>query len=179
MARRTVTIALLVLGVVVLAVVVARVIDEAGGDDGDATSAPLTVSLSRATPAEAPFGGLTEVRAAIGDGRCLRLAVADSQSERVAGLRGNTADLGPYDGMLFVFAMPTGSAFTMSGVADPLDIAFFDVRGERTSTRAMNPCPEKAENECPIYASDRPFVYAVETPKGQLPSGAITACSAS
>ena len=79
--------------------------------------------------------------------------------------------------MLFVFQGPTDAAFTMSGVTDPLDIAFFDSDGARNSTRAMKPCPEKAENECPIYRADGPFVYAVETLKGQLPAGPITACS--
>ncbi len=133
--------------------------------------------LRRAVPAVAPFEGLSEVKAAIGHDRCLRLVVADSEDERVAGLRDNTSDLGPYDGMLFVFQGPTESRFTMAGVDDPLDIGFFDEDGNRNATRAMKPCPEKAENACPVYAADGQYAFAVETKKGQLPSGPITACT--
>jgi uncharacterized membrane protein (UPF0127 family) len=81
--------------------------------------------------------------------------------------------------MLFVFQGPTDVGFTMSGVTDPLDIAFFEQDGARNSTRAMPPCPDKAQNECPVYRADGPFVFALETKSGQLPSGPITACSPS
>jgi hypothetical protein len=43
----------------------------------------------------------------------------------------------------------------------------------------MKPCPEKAENACPVYAADGAYVFAVETKPGQLPSGAISACTPS
>jgi uncharacterized membrane protein (UPF0127 family) len=177
MSRRPVVIALLVLGVIVLSVVVVKVLDEFGDPAPDAGSIPLTSVLQSAVPAKAPFVGLSEVHAAIGHDRCLRLVVADSVDERVAGLRANTSDLGPYDGMLFVFPGPTDTHFTMSGVADPLDIAFFEQQGARNSTRAMKPCPEKAESQCPVYGADGTYSFAVETKKGELPSGPISACS--
>jgi uncharacterized membrane protein (UPF0127 family) len=177
--RRPIVIALLVLGAIVLSVVVVKVIDEVGDPDPHAGGIPLTAVLPRSVPAQAPFEGLSEVKAAIGYDRCMRLVVADTEQEREAGLRGNSADLGPYDGMLFVFQGPTDVGFTMSGVTDPLDIAFFDQDGSRNSTRAMPPCPDKAETECPVYRADGPFVFAVETKAGQLPSGPITACSPS
>jgi uncharacterized membrane protein (UPF0127 family) len=176
MSRRPIVIALLVLGAIVLSVVVVKVLDEVGDPAPHAGGIPLTAVLPRSMPAKAPFDGLSEVNAAIGYDHCLRLVVADSQEERVAGLRDHTADLGPYDGMLFVFQGPSESAFTMSGVTDPLDIAFFDQDGARNSTRAMQPCPEKAETECPVYRADGPYLFAVETKAGQLPSGPITAC---
>src|SRR5689334_18195807 len=179
MSRRPVVITLIVLGVIALSVVVVKVLDEVGDPTPHAGGIPLTAVLPRSRPAVAPFRGLSEVRAAIGYDRCLRLVVADSQDERVAGLRGNTADLGPYDGMLFVFQGPSESAFTMSGVDDPLDIAFFEQDGARDSTRAMAPCPEKAETQCPVYRADGPYVFAVETKAGELPAGPITACSPS
>ena len=78
--------------------------------------------------------------------------------------------------MLFVFEGPTESEFTMSGVDSPLDIAFFGADGARNSTRAMKPCPEKAEADCPVYGADGPFVYALETKPGELPSGDLAAC---
>ena len=179
MSRRPIVITLLVLGAIVLAVVLVKVLDEVADPAPHAGGIPLTAVLPRSRSAVAPFEGLSEVKAAIGYDRCLRLVVADSEAERVAGLRDHTRDLGPYDGMLFVFQGPTTSAFTMSGVADPLDIGFFDQDGARNSTRAMKPCPDKAETECPVYRADGPYAFAVETKAGQLPKGPITACSPS
>jgi len=172
-------ITLLVLGAIVLSVALVKVLDEVADPAPDAGGMPLTAILPSSVAASAPFRGLSEVKAAIGYDHCLRLVVADSEAERVAGLRGHAGDLGPYDGMLFVFQGPTEAAFTMSDVNDPLDIAFFEQDGARNSTRAMKPCPEKAENECPVYRADGPYVFAVETKPGQLPSGPITACSPS
>jgi|SRR5215207_1262352 len=177
--RRPIVITLIVLGVIALSVVVVKILDEVGDPTPQAGGIPLTAVLPRSVPAQAPFEGLSEVKAAIGYDRCLRLVVADSQEERVAGLRDHTADLGPYDGMLFVFQGPTDSAFTMSGVDHPLDIAFFEQDGARNSSRAMEPCPVKAQRECPVYRADGPYVFAVEKKAGELPSGPITACSPS
>jgi uncharacterized membrane protein (UPF0127 family) len=64
----------------------------------------------------------------------------------------------------------------MSDVAAPLDIGFFRADGARDSSRAMAPCPDKAQTECPVYRPDGPFTYAVETRPGGLPSGALHAC---
>jgi uncharacterized membrane protein (UPF0127 family) len=179
MSRRPLVITLIVLGLVALSVVVVKVIDELGDPTPNAGGIPLTAVLPRSVPAQAPFEGLSEVKAAVGYDRCLRLVVDDTEPERVAGLRGHTRDLGPYDGMLFVFQGPTESAFTMAGVDEPLDIAFFDQDGSRNATQSMQPCPEKAETECPAYRADGPYVFALETKPGELPSGPITACSPS
>jgi uncharacterized membrane protein (UPF0127 family) len=173
--RRPLLIALSVVVVIVVSVVVVKVLVEVADPDPNAGGIPLTAVLPRSVPAKPPFEGLSEVHAAIGYDHCLRLVVADTEEERVAGLRDHTADLGPYDGMLFVFQGPTESAFTMSGVADPLDIAFFEQDGARNSTRALKPCPE-VEAECPVYRADGAYVFAVETKAGHLPSGPITAC---
>jgi uncharacterized membrane protein (UPF0127 family) len=142
---------------------------------GDGTA--LGDAIAAARPASTPFAGLTEVRLRVGTDRCLKLAVADSYAERVAGLR-DTAHLGSYDGMLFVHQTESASAFTMSGVTVPLDIAFYRRDGSRDSSRAMKPCP-KAQQECPAYRSDGPFLYAVETHEGQLPGGPISPCPSS
>jgi uncharacterized membrane protein (UPF0127 family) len=174
--RRAVTVTLLAVGVIAAAVGVVKILDVVGDPDPHAGGLPLSAILSRATPAVAPFTGLGDLHVAIGHDHCLRVAVADSTEERVAGLRDRTK-LGPYDGMLFVFPGPTQTPFTMSGVTAPLDIGFFDSDGARNSTRAMKPCLDRAERECPLYQADGPFVYAVETLKGQLPAGPVTACS--
>ena len=179
MSRRPLVITLVVLGLVALSVVVVKVLDALADPTPDAGGFPLTAILPRAVPAQAPFEGLSEVKAAVGHDSCLRLVIADTEEERVAGLRGRSGDLGPYDGMLFVFQGPTQSVFTMAGVDHPLDIAFFDQDGVRNSTRAMPPCPAKAETECPIYEADGPYAFALETKAGELPSGPITACTPS
>ncbi len=158
--------------VVVLAVVLLGSDDDSGSD---AVSSPLSAGIARQVPASAPFTGLGELNVGIG-GRCLRLAVADSLAERVAGLRDH-ADLGPYDGMLFVFPGPTETPFTMAGVTVPLQIGFYAPDGSRRNALLMRPCPDKAESRCPVYRADGQFLYAVETPKGGLPSGPVTACS--
>ena len=157
--------------VVALAVVLLR----SGGGSGSNGSSPLSAGIAHQVPASAPFEGLGELNVGIG-GRCLRLAVADSLAERVAGLRGH-ADLGPYDGMLFVFPSPTETSFTMAGVTVPLQIGFYAPDGSRTNALLMRPCPHKAESQCPVYSADGPFLYAVETPKGALPTGPLTTCS--
>jgi uncharacterized membrane protein (UPF0127 family) len=179
MSRRPVTIVLLVLAAIVLSVVVVKVLDEVGDPDPTAGGLLVDSVLTTARPARAPFEGLTAIRAAIGRNDCLDLVVADSTEERVAGLRGHAGDLGPYDGMLFVFQGASQAEFTMSGVSHPLDIGFFGAEGERNSTRSMKPCPEKAETECPAYRADSPYFYAVETKPGHLPAGPITGCTPS
>jgi uncharacterized protein len=175
--RRAMVTTLLVVGAVAVAVLVVKVLDAVGDPDPHAGGLPVSAILPRATAARAPFEGLSEVKVAVGYDDCLRLAVADTAEERVAGLRDH-ADLGPYDGMLFVFQGPSNSAFTMSGVTVPLDIAFFGSDGARDSTRLMKPCP-KAEPQCPVYRSDGPYLYALETPGGKLRPGPLTACAPS
>jgi uncharacterized membrane protein (UPF0127 family) len=157
-----------------VAVVVGAVALVDNGGDNTASKAPLATVLAGAQAASEPFAGLTEVRVRVGS-RCLRLAVADTLAERVAGLRDHT-DLGGYDGLLFVFEATSDSAFTMSGVTVPLDIGFYERDGTRDSGKLMKPCA-KAETDCPVYRADDPFLYAIETPGGQLPAGALGACS--
>ena len=142
------------------------------------TSAPVASSgapfLLTPTPASAPFQGLTEAQLGVG-GRCLRVVLADDMTERVQGLR-ERRDLGPYDGMLFVYDEPVDGAFTMSTVPVPLEIGFYAADGTPVSRRHMKPCP-RAEADCPDYRSSGPFTYALETLTGALPSGALSGCN--
>lgn len=121
-------------------------------------------------PARAPFASLTAGTVRVGR-RTLDVVVADSLDERVQGLRGRP-DATPYDGMLFVFPAETTVAFTMAGVPDPLDIAFFDRRGRRVDRLRMKPCAG-TDATCPVYAPDGPFRYALETAPGALPDGRL------
>lgn len=176
-AGRVVAVALLAIvaaGMIVLAV-------RALSDDGDTTgtgaeaqpTGSLAESLRAVTPATSPFEGLTQTNLSIG-GKCLRTVIADSEAERVEGLR-QRSDLGPYDAMLFQFPGPTQVGFTMSTVPVALEIGFYSADGTRTSSRHMLPCP-KAEDECPVYRADAPFEFAVETLGGKLPKGDLAGC---
>jgi uncharacterized membrane protein (UPF0127 family) len=167
---------LLVVGAVLLVVALVGVVllateDEAGGPPpaGDAP-ATLAAALSGATPADAPFSGLTATRVRVGD-RTLSVVVADAPDERVEGLR-RRRDVGPYDGMLFVFPASTEGSFTMSSVPVALDIGFYDDAGRVVATRRMEPCA-RAESECPLYGATAPYRYALETPAGALPRGRL------
>jgi uncharacterized membrane protein (UPF0127 family) len=138
--------------------------------DDSSHGALRVVSTGTAT---APFTGLTVTRLAL-DGDCKHLVVADDLAERVAGLRGRT-ETTPYDGMLFVFDGPTTASFTMAGVTEPLDIAFYDGAGKPVSRSHMTPC-DNTEARCPVYEADAPFVYALETAPGGLAGGALSNC---
>jgi uncharacterized membrane protein (UPF0127 family) len=169
---RRVALALLVAGAIGMGVGLVA-LTESGSDD-DATSDPSSRLRFTTRSASAPFAGATETRLALG-GRCLHLVVADDVAERTQGLRERDT-LGAYDGMLFVFPRPSTAPFTMSTVPVPLDIGFYRASGAPVSRRRMTPCP-RADADCPAYTADAPFVYAVETLRGQLPSGALTTCA--
>jgi uncharacterized membrane protein (UPF0127 family) len=146
---------------------------------GDDESAPaggraLRAVLASARPAAAPFAGLTDVRLGIG-GDCRRIVVADDGGERSVGLM-RRRDLGPYDGMLFVFERPTQGAFTMSQVPVPLDIGWYDAGGRPVDRTLMQPCAGLPVLDCPSYRSRGPYSYAVETLEGALPGGALSGC---
>ena len=130
---------LLAVATAAVAVLAVVLLHSGDGSRSDAVPSPLSAGIARQVPASAPFEGLGELNVGIG-GRCLRLAVADSLTERVAGLRGHT-DLGPYDGMLFVFPARRSAAFTMSGVTVPLEIGFYARRREPRERAPHAPVP--------------------------------------
>jgi len=136
-------------------------------------AAPIAAAIGDAATADEPFPGLTETQRAVGED-CLRLVVVDILDERAQGLRGRSS-LGPYDGMLFVFEGTSQSAFTMQGVPVPLDIGWYDEAGQPVDRAEMVPCPESL-SECPPYTSRRPYRFALETLRGELPGGPVTGC---
>jgi uncharacterized membrane protein (UPF0127 family) len=131
-------------------------------------------ALDGANAASPPFAGLTEARLALGD-RCLKVAIADEDDERVQGLRDIT-DLGDYDGMLFVYSSDTDARFTMARTPLPLDITWYAPDGRPVSSTTMRPCVEGSDATCPVYASAAKYRYALETAAGHGGSGAIGAC---
>jgi len=125
------------------------------------------------TAAVAPFAGYREVRVEIND-RCARVVVADTEERRQRGLRG-ARDLGLYAGMLFVQPGDSDIAFTMSGVSDALDIAWFAADGSRVGATRMRPCP-RGGRDCPLYRSPRPYRSALETPAGTTSRVSVSPC---
>ena len=136
-------------------------------DDDPSTPTGLVAGV---TDARRPFTGLTAGTAQVG-GQTVRVVVADSTGERIQGLRGRSGPA-PYDAMLFAFPGDTTTAFTMAGVPDPLDIAFFDRRGARVDALRMEPCVG-TDASCPTYQSSAPFRYALETASGDMPAGRL------
>ncbi len=114
---------------------------------------------------------------------CLRVQVADTREKRSHGLRFRD-DMGGFDGMIFEFpdVLPgpgvmdhTKTRFTMSDVRFPLTIGFYDESGLRVDAVDMEKC-SGVDGECPSYGSKGGFRTAIETPKGKLPDGPLTAC---
>lgn len=114
------------------------------------------------------LAGLELTTVTIGS-RELMVAIADTPAARSRGLSG-TADLGPLDGILFVFPEPVETVFFMRGVAIALDIAFVDADGRVLSVLTMPLC---TADPCPTYAPSSPYRWAIETPAGGL-SGVAT-----
>lgn len=161
--------ALVGLGIVLAGVGIRR----STADDAGASSArPVERAVDEAAPAKKPFRGLTATRIAVG-GRPISVVIADDVDERTRGLR-QRRDVGPYDGMLFVFDEATSTGFTMSTVPVPLDIGFYEATGRVVDRLRMEPCAG-SEAACPVYRAAGPFRYALEAVPGDLARGRITA----
>ncbi len=92
----------------------------------------------------------------------LDVGVSDSSDERERGLMG-IEDLGPNEGMAFVFDEPADGTFWMKETLIPLSIAFVDDAGTIVTVLEMEPCDA---DPCPTYGADAPYVLAVEANEG-------------
>lgn len=102
------------------------------------------------------------------------VAVAEGPSLLQQGLM-FVEDLGPLDGMLFVYNSEDVVTHWMKDTLIPLDIAFFDSRGQFVSWTSMTPCETE---DCPLYPSEGPALFAVEVPAGtfdDLPADSLLA----
>ncbi len=167
-ARLAVAAAVAVVSAIGIGIIVVRWVSDDGG-----SNAAVPPDL-RSTAAVAPFAGYREVRVAARD-RCARVVVADTPALRARGLRG-VADLGPYAGMLFVQPADADITFTMAGVTDPIDIAWFAADGTRVDSTTMRPCPDADVANCPEYRSRHAYRYAIETPAGSTPGVSVSPC---
>ena len=143
---------------------------------------PANPTFADTTASTAAGPALSEKKIGVG-ASCLRVQVADTPEKRSHGLRAR-ADMDGFDGMVFEFSdvLPgpglidhTKLRFTMSGVKFPLTIGFYDESGLRVDALDMETC-SGADGECPSYGSQGGFRTVIETPKGKLPDGPLTAC---
>lgn len=93
---------------------------------------------------------------------CLWLATTADQ--RARGLM-EVTDLGPTDGMAFVYPDPRTGNFWMKNTLLPLSIAFYGRGGGFLDAFDMEPCES---DPCPLYRTPTDFVIAVETVQGGL-----------
>jgi len=142
--------------------------DSNGVSATSSTSAGATTTLSTeaTTTTEPPAGVSTDfARAVIELGGVPRtVAVAETNEQRAQGLMG-VENLGPLDGMLFVFGNEAVRSFWMKDTLFPLDVAFFDADGFLVSKTSMATC---LDDDCPSYSSELPAQYALEAPLGAL-----------
>jgi uncharacterized membrane protein (UPF0127 family) len=139
---------------------------------------PTFLDTASSSVTTAPGPGFAEKKVGVG-ASCLRVQVADTPEKRAQGLR-DRDDLDGFDGMVFEFGQTMNhekTRFTMSGVRFPLTIGFYDQSGLRVDAADMELCSGNDGN-CPSYGSKQAFNTAIETPKGKLPDGPLTACPA-
>lgn len=73
-------------------------------------------------------------------------------------------------GMLFIFENEQPLNFWMKDMLVPLDIIYFDGKGNFVSSKTMAPCEK---DPCATYPSARPAMYALEMPAGFLAENPI------
>jgi uncharacterized membrane protein (UPF0127 family) len=137
---------------------------------------PTFADASSSTAPSATGPALAEKKVGVG-GSCLKVLVADTPEKRAQGLR-NRTDLGAYDGMIFEFGQTMNhekTQFTMSDVKVPLTIGFYNESGLKVDVADMTPC-SGSDSTCPSYGAKDNFNVAIETLKGKLPDGPLTAC---
>jgi hypothetical protein len=92
----------------------------------------------------------------------LQVEVADTASSRAEGLMG-VESLGVDEGMAFVFGTLDDGTFWMKNTLIPLSIAFVGDDDRIVTILEMSPCET---DTCPQFASDAPYVLAVEANAG-------------
>lgn len=126
---------------------------------------------SPAAPVRTPVEGfgsvLFRITSASGSFADFCALLAADPDARAQGLMERT-DLAGHDGMVFRFEEPIDARFYMYRTRLPLSIAWFDDAGSFVSATQMEPCPSEDPGACPRYAAERPYLHALEVPKGRL-----------
>lgn len=89
-----------------------------------------------------------------------QIQLAVEQAEMARGLMGRR-DLGPDQGMLFLYAQPQQMSFWMQNTPTALDIAFFDRNGVLREIYPMYPFDERS-----VRSRGRDLMYALEMNQG-------------
>lgn len=92
--------------------------------------------------------------------KTLRVQIVVTQDEQQRGLMGRR-DLGPDDGMAFVYPLPQQMSFWMRNTPTPLDIGFFKEDGTLGEVYAMYPF-----DETPVRSASSDYTLALEVPQG-------------
>jgi len=92
-------------------------------------------------------------------GQSLNVEVARTEAEREHGLMGRT-DLGPRDGMIFIFDREDHLSFWMKNTPTPLSIAFISTEGKILQLEDMQPFSES------VIRSRLSARYALEMKQG-------------
>ncbi len=113
----------------------------------------------------------TAARVTAADGTVCEVCLwlADTVELRNRGLMGVT-DLGPADGMAFVYPEPNTTRFWMKDTLLALSIAFFASDGEFLDSFDMEPCVALDSGDCARYPTAPDFLVAIETVQGELGS---------
>lgn len=95
----------------------------------------------------------------VGD-KTLRIQLVVTLDEQQRGLMGRR-DLGPDDGMVFVYPAPQEMSFWMRNTPTPLDIGFFKSDGTLGEVYPLYPF-----DETPVKSVGADYTLALETPQG-------------
>jgi hypothetical protein len=166
-------VALVALGLLVIAVVGVRAVlrDDGGGSGPTSTDGAPTDQVSPSGRTLLPGFGFGEVALVVvdpdGTRRVLCVMEASEAVQRARGLMEVTDEsLGGYDGMIFLFPVDSDGGFWMRNTPMPLSIAYLSADGDIVSTADMEPCGDSAD--CPSYPADGPYRSALEVPQGRL-----------
>ena len=129
----------------------------AKGGEGNASRSEAT-EAKVATGAEAK-GSDAYFPLTVGD-KALRVQIVVTEDEQRRGLMGRR-DLGPDDGMVFVYPMPQQMSFWMRNTPTPLDIGFFTPDGVLGEVHAMYPF-----DETPVRSAGADYTLALEVNQG-------------
>lgn len=95
-------------------------------------------------------------------GEQFSVEIADDPGEHARGLM-HRQKLATNRGMLFIYNTPATRRFWMKNTLIPLDILFFNAKGELINAVTAPPCEKKP---CAIYASEGPALLVLEVNAG-------------
>jgi uncharacterized protein len=163
--------ALLSVGVAVVAWVLAVAAGLVGGDDPAMDGTPRTLNLEGVPSTSGGARPTVAYRLQPADGppRTVRLEVAADPAARTRGLMGRR-QVPEGTGMVFLYPADVSESFWMKDTLVPLSIAFVAADGRVVSVAEMTPCEA---DPCPTYAPAGPYRYAVELAAGSFGAAGI------